>query len=119
MKKIFIVEDDADILELCSHLLSSDTVDVSGYATAEAFYKDMSKSRPDLVVLDIMLPDGNGVEICRELCANATTNSIPIVLMSAHETPSILKREVCAREFIAKPFDVDDFVTRVSRQLVS
>ena len=117
MKNIYIVEDDRDILELCEHLLSTENFKVSGYTTAEEFHTNIGKALPDLVILDIMLPDANGLEMCMELCANELTTSIPIVLMSAHESPDILKKEVCAQDFIAKPFDIDDFVFRISRQL--
>lgn len=116
MKEIFIVEDDQDIRELIGFLLESHNYKVKTFPTAEDFQKALLTDNPDLILLDIMLPDGNGIEICRELRETESTTKIPVVLMSAHADASLLHNN-CADDFIAKPFDIDDLVARVNRQL--
>lgn len=117
MKKIYLVEDDDGIRELIEYLLISQEYKVNSFPTAEAFRKRMDSDLPDLILLDIMLPDGNGLEMCNVLGTSENTKNIPVVLMSAHadEKPSIGN---CARDFIAKPFDVDEFLVRIEKQLV-
>lgn len=116
MKKIFIVEDDHDIRELIEYLLMSREYMVESFPTAEEFKIGINSNNPDLILMDIMLPDGNGLEMCRDLFNNTEKNHIPVVLMSAHTNIDISK-EACVRDFIAKPFDIDDFFTQVQHQL--
>lgn len=116
MKQIYVVEDDKDIRELLELLLRSQDYQVQSFPTAKDFKDKIFSEKPDLVLLDIMLPDGNGVEICKELTQKQTTKEIPVVLMSAHANPNISK-EVGAKDFIAKPFNIDDFNERIKNQL--
>lgn len=116
MKEIYVVEDDHDIRGLIELLLISNHYKVQSFPTAKDFQKGITSGRPDLVLLDIMLPDGNGIEICRNLSTNSQTESIPVVLMSAHADANITA-EVGARDFISKPFDVEDFLNRIKKQV--
>lgn len=117
MKKIFILEDDTDIREMITFLLEGQHYEVSEFATLSAFNKGLQASRPDLILLDIMLPDGNGIDICRSLKAEGSTQDIPVVLMSANINNKELLSTIPAQDFIGKPFDIDDFVRRIQRQL--
>ena len=114
MKEIFIVEDDDGIRELIEFLLVSQQYSVKTFPTARAFHKVVPGEKPDLFLLDIMLPDGNGIDLCRELKEDEKTNMIPVVLMSAHADISRIEG---ADDFIAKPFDVDELLKRIQRQL--
>lgn len=116
MKQIFVVEDDHDIRELITFLLMSQNYEVKGFANAESFQKTILSEKPDLVLLDVMLPDGNGQELCVRLHQEKITGEIPVVLMSAH-----VEEVGCqyARDFIRKPFDVEDFLERVERHVAS
>lgn len=114
MKEIFIVEDDDGIRELIEFLLVSQQYSVKTFPTARAFHKTVPDEVPDLFLLDIMLPDGNGLDLCKELKKNENTRSIPVVLMSAHAD---INRMEGADDFIAKPFDVDELLSRIQRQL--
>ena len=116
MKQIFLVEDDMDIRELMEFLLADQGYEVEAFATAEAFTNRIENCHPDLILLDVMLPDGNGVEICYKLKSESETSSIPVIIMSAHIDSSILKKS-CGDDFLAKPFDISDFSGKVSRQL--
>ncbi|NJW53052.1 response regulator transcription factor [Salinimicrobium oceani] len=115
MKEIFIVEDDDGIRELIEFLLVSQNYSVKTFPTARAFHRAVPNEVPDLFLLDIMLPDGNGLELCRELKENQSTQAIPVVLMSAHAD---INRMEGADDFIAKPFDVDELLQRIEKQLV-
>jgi DNA-binding response OmpR family regulator len=117
MKQIFLVEDDQGIRELIEYLLITQDYQVRSFPTATEFKQSMDGELPDLILMDIMLPDGNGLDMCRDLCADQSAAHIPVVLMSAHTAEYQVRREKCARDFIAKPFDIDDFIARVARQL--
>ncbi len=115
MKEIYLVEDDEGIRELLEFLLISNEFKVKSFATAGDFQKSLAAGTPDLILLDIMLPDGNGMELCKEIKENDHTENIPIVLMSAHTEISVTH---CANDFVAKPFDIDDLLERINKQLL-
>ncbi|CAN5157791.1 hypothetical protein BH23BAC2_BH23BAC2_11400 [soil metagenome] len=117
MKQIYLVEDDNDIRELIEYLLLSQDYKVQSFPNAEDFRKKMNTETPDLILLDIMLPDGNGLEMSRNLHSSNDTRGIPIVLMSAH-TNIDLSQEEGVNDFISKPFDIEDFFERINRQLL-
>lgn len=114
MKEIFIVEDDDGIRELIEFLLVSQHYSVKTFPNARAFHRTVPDEIPDLFLLDIMLPDGNGLDLCKELKKNKDTREIPVVLMSAHADITITEG---ADDFIAKPFDVDELLLRIRQQL--
>ena len=115
MKKIFIVEDDDGIRELLETLLEIHQYDVETFGTARSFRAGIPGKEPDLFLLDIMLPDGNGLNLCRDLKSNGETSDVPVVLMSAHADVNHLEG---ADDFIPKPFDVEELLKRIEKQLV-
>lgn len=118
MKKIiYLVEDNTDISELIEYVLSGSEHEVLPHANVADFELKMAIRLPDLIILDIMLPDGNGLDICRRLKSVAETEHIPVLLMSAHTTGKMEAREVSADDFISKPFDINDLEERVRRCL--
>jgi len=118
-KTIYIVEDNIDISELIVIILSNAGFQVSAAPTVESFYKLLETKKPDLILLDIMLPDGNGVEVCKELKQGETFKNVPLILMSAHAKMNIIARECSADDFIAKPFDIYELTNKVKVQLAS
>jgi DNA-binding response OmpR family regulator len=116
-KCIYILEDNDDIRELISYLLIEEDYDVRGYPTITSFKNEMAGSHPDMIVLDVMLTDGNGLDVCEEMKADKRTNDIPILMMSAHAYMGEVKQHCDAEEFISKPFDITDFVSRIDRYL--
>lgn len=114
MSKIFLVEDDDGIRELIEYLLISLDYEVQAFPNAQEFHKELKSQNPDLILLDVMLPDGNGINICRKLNDNIKTKEIPVILMSAHEN---IAKGVCASDFLSKPFEVDDLIQKVKNQL--
>ncbi|MDB5015787.1 MAG: hypothetical protein JWQ84_619 [Mucilaginibacter sp.] len=114
MKKIiYVVEDNIDISELIQYLLSEIGFEVFTFGNLTDFQQYMAINQPDLIVMDIMLPDGNGQQMCQEIKLNEVTKHIPLLLMSAHANGSSLAKEGFADEFITKPFDIDNFTARV------
>lgn len=115
-KEIFIVEDDDGIRELIEYLLISHDYKVQTFPNVERFKQTISSQSPDLILLDIMLPDGNGLEICECLGEKDKTHNIPVVLMSAHAEVDANKTSN-AKDFIAKPFDIEDFLHRIEKHV--
>lgn len=112
-KTVFILEDDHDIRELITYILVEEGYDVSEYPTAKEFNEMIVHTVPDLFVLDILLPDGNGIAICKELKADSRTSEIPVLLMSANQNRQAVIAETCAEDFISKPFDIKHLMEHV------
>lgn len=118
MKKcIYIVEDNNDIREILEYLLTEEDYKVKAYPNIKSFWQQMKKHLPDMVVLDIMLPDGNGLDVCKKMKNESNTHSIPVLMMSANYYTMDIKNKCGAQEFISKPFDINNFVNRVKRYL--
>ncbi len=113
-KKIYILEDDEDIRELIHYLLESEGYRVSSFSSVQSFNEQLVNSRPDLVVLDIWLPDGDGRRVCRSLRRDKGLTELPIMMMTAS---TLIGNVEGASDFISKPFDVDDFISRIGRLL--
>jgi DNA-binding response OmpR family regulator len=112
---VLIVEDDADIAGLIAHFLektgfASEIVSDGGRALSRA-----KESSPDLVILDLMLPGLNGLEVCRALRADEKTASVPIIMLTARgeESERIFGLDVGADDYIVKPFSPNELMARV------
>ncbi len=120
MKKyIYLVDDDDNIRMLIEYLLGDLGFEVSGYGTAAGFQQGIEKALPDLVILDIILPDGNGLEMCRELKSNQATAHIPVLLMSANLDNKMIAKAALADGFFSKPFDINDFAEKVQQKIAA
>ena len=113
--KILIVEDDRDILEMVEYNLQE-----SGYATVSALNGEdgvnlARRERPDLIILDIMLPVMDGFEVCRALKRKEVTARIPIIILSAksQETDKVVGLELGADDYITKPFSPRELIARI------
>ncbi len=112
---VAVVDDDRDILELVSvHLLKSG-MKVRGFLDAESFYRFLHQDMPDLVVLDLMLPDSDGIEICRFLRKEDPFTAVPVIMLTARadEVDKVLGLEIGADDYITKPFSPKEFVARI------
>ncbi|MBE9602547.1 response regulator transcription factor [Pedobacter sp. MC2016-24] len=116
-KLIHVIEDDDDIRFILEYILLEANYNVMLFPTASAFEAAIIADKPDLIILDVMLPDGNGIEICRRLKINPETFHIPVLIMSAHAAQHAILEEACADDFISKPFDLDHFIDRVNQIL--
>ncbi|WP_316831724.1 response regulator transcription factor [Pedobacter aquatilis] len=114
---IYILEDSADILESLTDLLALSGFQVQGFLSSLAFQQAISLNKPDLFLIDVMLPDGNGVSICENLKLNRDTRSIPVVLLTANSEIQKMKLRSRADDFIAKPYALEDLLKRIKRLL--
>ena len=118
-KQIYLLEDDQGIREFIEFILSSEGYDVQSFSTVHSFLSRLGQRVPDLFILDIMLPDGDGLEICQDLKKSDITKDTPVIMMSANSKKYELQTDIKVEDYIAKPFDVDDFLRRVRIQLPS
>ena len=112
-KQIFVLEDDEALRELFTLLFETDFFDVSTFPNIQSFRQALADTQPDLIIMDVMLPDGNGLEVSIEVRNEKTTSQIPIIMMSAHRDFNQDRESSPAEEFIAKPFDIDHLLERV------
>ncbi|MBN1622029.1 MAG: response regulator transcription factor [Endomicrobiales bacterium] len=116
---IVILEDEVDIADLVSIHLKKSGFKVELYDNSKSFFKSIAKKRPDLIILDIMLPDMDGYEVCKELKKNDAYSSIPIIMLTAkgEEIDKILGLELGADDYVTKPFSPKELVARVKAVL--
>lgn len=119
-QKLFVVEDDADIARLVRHHLEAAGYRVRVYSTTHAVLADALKERPALLLLDIMVPGGDGITLCRQIRQSGETlRGTPIVFMTARtsEADRIRGLEIGADDYITKPFSPRELVARVKAVL--
>jgi two-component system phosphate regulon response regulator PhoB len=116
-KYIQIVEDDEDIRFCVRYVLEDANFDVETFEDATSFNNRERRDNVDLIILDVMLPDGNGIDLCKHLKGDYHTNGIPVLIMSAHARQQNILEDACANDFISKPFDIDYFLNRVKTNL--
>ena len=116
-RRIHIVEDDEDIRYIVSYILNDMGYEISISETLADFRRQIAVEIPQLILLDVMLPDGNGLDLCPELKSQESTNHIPVIVMSAHATPDEVILKGCAADFIRKPFDLDELSDRIKKYL--
>jgi DNA-binding response OmpR family regulator len=118
MKKIVLIEDDADLFALLQYNLEREGFALSGIQTGKGAIEFCRREHPDLVILDIMLPDSDGLEICKAIRSHTELSNIPIIFLTARasETDRIVGLELGANDYIVKPFFVRELVARVKTQ---
>ena len=117
-KHIAVVEDDVDIMELVTLHLKKERFNVTGFLNGTGFLRSLEGALPVLVVLDLMLPDVDGFEICRHLRTKPAYSSIPIIILTARtsETDRVLGLELGADDYVIKPFSPREARPRGSRR---
>ncbi len=118
-KRIAVVDDEADILELVSIHLNRAGFDVLEFGNAAAFLDTLKRDVPDLVILDLMLPDIHGMEVCRMIRSSDSAADLPIIMLTAmvDESDRVAGLEVGADDYVAKPFSPRELVARVKAVL--
>jgi DNA-binding response OmpR family regulator len=116
-KYIQVVEDDEDIRFCVQFVLEDADFYVETFQDASSFKNRERKDKVDLIILDVMLPDGNGIDLCKTIKADFHTNDIPVLIMSAHASAKLILQNTCANDFIGKPFDIDEFLERVKNNM--
>ena len=118
-KKILIVDDEPDLAELVSYNLKKEGFEVSSASDGEEALKKIRKGNFNLVILDLMLPGIQGMELCRILRNDPKTKHLPIIMLTAkgEDVDKILGLEMGADDYIAKPFSPRELVARVKAVL--
>jgi len=116
---IAVVDDEPDILDLVSLHLSKAGFTVRTFPDAGRFQKSLASSLPDLVILDLMLPDADGLDVCKDLKKDSRTAHIPVMMLTARgeEIDRVLGLEIGADDYITKPFSPKELVARVKAVL--
>ena len=115
MATIYVVEDDQNIREIESFALKNAGFEVEDFECAAAFNKRMERVLPDLILLDIMLPDRDGLEILKDLRARVETRRLPIIMVTAKTTEidKVKGLDMGADDYLTKPFGVMELISRV------
>lgn len=118
-KRIFIVEDEEEIQELVRYNLTKEGFVVYCTDSGEQALRKIPRERPDLIVLDLMLPGLDGLEVCRALKSESTTRDIPIVMLTAkgEETDIVSGLELGADDYVTKPFSPRVLTARIRAAL--
>ena len=119
MALIYIVEDDESIREIETIALKNSNYIISAFENAKEFYKKLDELVPDLILLDVMLPDESGYDIVRKLRKRPATQEIPIIMVTAKTTEMDMIKGLDggADDYIKKPFSIMELITRVKALL--
>jgi len=114
-ERVAIVEDEADLARLVAGELAKEGFRTRVYGEAESFLRGLAKEPPDLVLLDLMLPDANGMDLCRRLKSEEKTRSLPVIMMTARgeESDRVLGLELGADDYVVKPFSLKELAARI------
>ena len=115
MTRVLVVEDDPDIAQLVAHYLEKAGFSAELLANGRDAIAAIGARPPDVIVLDLMLPQVDGLEICRVVRGNAATAAIPIIMLTARaeESDRIVGLEIGADDYLAKPFSPNELIARV------
>lgn len=112
---IYVVEDDASIRELVTYTLNSQGMEAEGFSVPSQFWKGVERQTPELVLLDIMLPEEDGLTILKKLRADRSTERIPVIMLTAKggEYDTVIGLDSGADDYIAKPFRMMELISRI------
>ncbi len=112
---IYLLEDDDNIRKLVCYALSKEGFEVQGYSSPKEFHQGMNMEFPELILLDIMLPEEDGLSILNKLRNNAKTEHIPVIMLTAKgsEFDKVTGLDMGADDYIAKPFGTMELISRV------
>jgi DNA-binding response OmpR family regulator len=118
MKKIVLIEDDADLFSLLKYNLEKEGFVLTGAQTGKGALDLCRRVKPDLVLLDIMLPDSDGLDICKGIRNDIELSQTPVIFLTARasETDRIVGLELGANDYIVKPFFVRELIARIKLQ---
>lgn len=116
MKTILLLEDDNDIREVIHLILEEESYQVISFSTITEFSNRDRSIQADLYLLDVMLPDGSGLDVCEHLKA-VQVHDTPIMVMSAHATLKDIERKCEPANFIQKPFDIENLLSQIKSHI--
>lgn len=112
---IYVVDDEVNIRELLAFNLEKAGYKVKSFADGRSFLEELGTKKPDLVCLDLMLPDYDGVELCKKIRHSPGISDLPILMLTARTTEfdTVIGLEAGADDYLGKPFSVNEFLARV------
>ncbi len=117
-RKILIVDDDLDILEVIGLILESEGYEVELMSNGQQVFEQINLFKPDLIILDVMLGNMDGREICNNIKNTKDTLHIPIIMISAtHNMAESIKKNCRPDDFLEKPFDIVNLINKVDLKL--
>lgn len=119
MTMIYCVEDDKSIREIEMYTLQSTGFETKGFEDGHSFFEELKEEKPDLILLDVMLPDEDGISILTKLKKNPDTSDIPVIIASAkgEEYDKIKGLDTGADDYLAKPFGMMEMISRIKAVL--
>lgn len=119
LKKIFFLEDEIEIQKMLKEYFEKNGFKIISFTNAESFLIQLKKEKPDLIFLDLMLPDADGIEICKFLKGKEEYRKIPIIIISAktQEIEKVTGLEVGADDYVYKPFSLRELLARAKAVL--
>ena len=116
---IYCVEDDSGIRDMMIYALNASGFEAVGFGNSQDFFEALSKKKPELVMLDIMLPGEDGISILKHLRSQTATGDIPVIMASAKGTEfdKVIGLDLGADDYLAKPFGMMEMVSRVKAVL--
>ncbi|OCX51804.1 histidine kinase [Mucilaginibacter sp. PPCGB 2223] len=121
-KKILVLDDDLAILDALGDVLEYGGYDVCKLSRGDEIFEQIEDYHPDLILLDVMLADRDGREICKQikLDENHEISNIPVIMISAtHDLSKVLNQRGAPDDFVAKPFDIDNLLNKIELQLAA
>lgn len=113
MIKALVVDDDEDLLDMVTMMLKANGMEVFTLSGGSQFFEALETIKPHIVVMDIFLGDSDGRDLCREAKSRPEFSAIPVILYSAGNINKSMIDQVCADNFMPKPFDMDMMVSRI------
>jgi len=117
MKRILAVDDNKDILEILKYILEESGYEVDTLSDGHFFFEKIHEHTPDLILLDVMLGDIDGRELCKDIKTQEETHDIPVIMISASHSVTNVRQKCAPDAFLAKPFDIKVLLHTVSEEL--
>ena len=119
MQRILVVDDDRDILEIIKYVLEDSGYEVDTLSDGHKLIDKIREKTPDLLLLDVMLGNMDGRELCKTVKLSKATHHIPVVMVSASHDITSFNTTDGPNGFLAKPFDIDDLLNTIHSQLAA
>jgi len=116
-RTIMMVDDNPDIVDILRNLLEENGFKVTCAYSGLELFASLKVQRPDLILLDIMMPQMDGLEVLRRLKGAPKTSSIPIIMITVKDEDKLAAHKLGADDYITKPFDIDKLVTAINHLL--
>lgn len=117
MRKIYLLEDDDNIRKLVCYALSRENFEVKGFANSAEFWEEYKKEKPDLILLDIMLPDEDGLSILKKIRVSDNRTAVIMLTAKDSEFDKVTGLDLGADDYISKPFGMSELISRVNAVL--